>query len=529
MLRYHAAMSLGREARDRLGLLLVLVIVVGVSLPGLLARSIWHDEAITLLETADGPTDWPQDPKPAAVLKQAFQGRRGVAEMVEVLRATDIHPPVYYWALSFWKAAGGPSLEAARLFSLATTVASVVLFFLLLRSADFSRPFMPLLVFGLSTSTVHYAHEARNYSLAMMLLLLATLLAHRSLAGDRTDNARRRLGLAAAGGVAAAAAFLTSYFAVFWLAPLLLWHALLAWRRDRTLPLMFSGLFVLLGGGGFVALRLYEQLSRRPHQYAGFHGFAAELRGMVVAGLGALCGTENFWGRRLLLIVIAGLVGLTLLALTRRGVPMPGDPKVMALFTGIVVATMVGILAIDVGADKHFYQWSRYYLFALPPVALFLTRGVEAARGPVTRTGGLLLLGLLTALQLSAVNWGEERCRGATRMGAIHRSVCAAIRASPAARVAALVGVGNGRGDVWSYVYEMAGDLPVAFIDWSLEPRQVAVLASRFDEIWVLRAFDGMTRGKELAAWDALLASGQCRDEPTGLGEKVLRARCLHE
>jgi len=276
-------------------------------------------------------------------------------------------------------------------------------------------------------------------------------------------------------------------------------------------------------------MRLHEQLSRRPQQYAGFHGFAAEIRGMVVAGMGALCGTESFWGRRLLLITIAGLVGLTFLAVIRRGAGWSGDPKLMALFAGIVVATAAGILAIDVGADKHFYLWSRYYLFALPSVAILLTLGTVAASGMVARTGGFLLLGLLAVLQLSAVNWGEERCRGATRMGAIHRSVCAAIRASPAARVAALIGVGNGRGDVWSYVYEMSGDVPVAFIDWSLEPRQVAALAHRFDEIWVLRAFDGMTKGKELAAWDALRESGQCRDEPTGLGEKVLRVRCLHE
>lgn len=506
-----------------------LALVAAASAPGIVNRSIWHDEAITLLEVSDGPTPRPDRPVPAGELKAAFEGRRSTAGILEVLRETDIHPPVYYWALSWWRAAFGGSVEAARTFSLAATLVSVALLYALLRTAGAENPFPALLLFGCATFTVHLAHETRNYALGTVFLLASTRLAWRALPEDDRPLSRRSYLRAGASGVAASAAFLTGYLTIFWIVTLLGWFAVVAWRRGRALAVTLPGTAVALMSFLYLGMGLHGQLDAPgTRQDAGFDGTVAEIRGVAFSLLDVLANQEGSWGRRAVTVLAAGLLAATLWRLLRRRRDAGAlDRRLVVLLTGVIVTTAAGIAALDVMQDKHLYRASRYFAYALPALAVVLALGVaEAGRGARRVATAALLVGFV-ALQLDSVNWSSERCRGGTRMGRPHRSVAATIAASSNRPVLALIGVGNGRGDPWSWVYEMDPGVPVAFVHWTNDPAEVVAFAAEYEEVWMLRAFDGVTAGREKLVFDALLESGRFADDPPGLDPRVLRARRL--
>jgi hypothetical protein len=332
----------------KLGAILTLVILA--SAPGIVNRSIWHDEAITLLEVSDGPTPRPDRPVPASDLKAAFEGRKSASGVLEVLRETDIHPPVYEWALSWWRAAFGSSVEAARTLSLVATLVSVVFLFALLRSAGAENPFPALLLFGCATFTVHLAHETRNYALGTAFLLASTLLAWRALPEGDGPRARGSLRLAAAFGVAASAAFLTGYLTIFWIITLLGWFAIVSWRRSRALAVTLPATAAAVTSALSLGMGLQEQLDAPgTGQDAGFDGVLAEIRGVAFSLLDALANHEDFWGRRAVVVLAVGLLAATLWRLVRgRREAGALDRRLVVLFSGVIVTTAAGIAALDV-------------------------------------------------------------------------------------------------------------------------------------------------------------------------------------
>ena len=72
-----------------------------------------------------------------------------------------------------------------------------------------------------------------------------------------------------------------------------------------------------------------------------------------------------------------------------------------------------------------------------------------------------------------------------------------------------MVSVGWGRGDPWSYVYELDPDTEVVFFHWSTVTTELGRLASGYDEVWFLRASDRSISKREEKAWgEVLQASG---------------------
>ena len=72
-----------------------------------------------------------------------------------------------------------------------------------------------------------------------------------------------------------------------------------------------------------------------------------------------------------------------------------------------------------------------------------------------------------------------------------------------------MVSVGWGRGDPWSYVYELDPDTEVVFFHWSTVTAELGRLASGYDEVWFLRASDRSISKREEKAWGEILqASG---------------------
>jgi hypothetical protein len=515
------------SAAAKLGAILTLVALA--SAPGIVNRSIWHDEAITLLEVSDGPTPRPDRPVPAGELKGAFEGRKSASGILEVLRETDIHPPVYYWALSLWRAALGSSVEAARTLSLVATLVSVVFLFALLRAAGAENPFPALLLFGCATFTVHLAHETRNYALGTAFLLASTLLAWRALPGDGRPPSRGSYLRAAASGLAASAAFLTGYLTIFWIVALLGWFAIVAWRRSRGLAVMLPAMAAVVTSGLYLGMGLHGQLDAPgTGQDSGFDGILAETRGVAFSFVDILANHEGYWGRRAVTVLAVSLLAATLWRLVRgRREAGALDRRLVVFFAGVIVTSAAGIAALDVVKDKHLYRASRYFAYALPALAVLLALGVSEARRGARRLSLAVPLLAFVSLQLGSVNWSSERCRGGTRMGRPHRSVARAIAASSNRPVLALIGVGNGRGDPWSSIYEMRPDIPVVFVHWTTDPAEVVAFAAEYEEIWMLRAFDGVTAGREQLVFDALVGSGRFADDPPGLDPRVLRARRL--
>lgn len=159
-----------------------------VRLPGLYSRSVWFDEAFTLLQTAGSleSVEWPHEPTKAAELKGLFAGRPGTGELARLVRRSDVHPPVYPLALRWWRVLG-PSIEVARWFSLLFSLVGVAAFYALLRSAREEGAGVLTGLYSLATGAAHSGHEARAYAFGAAWLGIAALLAFlaRSLAGDR--------------------------------------------------------------------------------------------------------------------------------------------------------------------------------------------------------------------------------------------------------------------------------------------------------------------------------------------------------
>src|SRR3954447_25031715 len=76
-------------------------------------RGAEYDEQYTLFLTAGTARPiWPDGVFPAGAIAAAQAGHATLAQIARDLRATDVHPPLYFWAVSLWRAAFGPGLFA---------------------------------------------------------------------------------------------------------------------------------------------------------------------------------------------------------------------------------------------------------------------------------------------------------------------------------------------------------------------------------------------------------------------------------
>ncbi len=121
---------------------------------------------------------------------------RPCTEVLLAVRQRDAHPPLYYAALRLWMAASHSGLRA-RAFSAAASVATLVVFHLLVRVLLEER--WALLATGLlavSSSQVFYAQEARLYALATLFVTAGWYLLVQLIAGKRLERWPLWVGLA---------------------------------------------------------------------------------------------------------------------------------------------------------------------------------------------------------------------------------------------------------------------------------------------------------------------------------------------
>ncbi len=193
-----------------------------------------------------------------------------VKDMLQILRAVDVHPPLFFWLLHVSGLAHAP-LWMPRMLMVALGTASVVLLYFIVRLwagqlaasiAALCAAFMPILVF--------YDTWIRMYALCDALALVEFLLL--SIILTRTDlTSTQRWSLWALWSIAAVLAGYTLYLA--WFAALAQILYVLCLRRDRLMEasVAFAGAILLwtpqvpallhqlgIGGQTFAAYRGHE-------------------------------------------------------------------------------------------------------------------------------------------------------------------------------------------------------------------------------------------------------------------------------
>jgi hypothetical protein len=227
------------QLRDRLPLLLILLLGTALRLYRLGADSLWYDETVSVY-LAGSP-------------------------LGELIRHTagDIHPPGYYMLLRGWLlAAGYPTGQAdlggiglefmAGFFSLACGIALIVLVYSVARAiGGRATSLAAAAVVAVSPYNIWYSQEARMYTLAAGWGLVALYMLLKGV-GLISDTPQGRAGMLApwvAYALAAAAGLYTVYYFSFLLLALNLWGlALLLFgriRRAYTLAWLLANLAAL--------------------------------------------------------------------------------------------------------------------------------------------------------------------------------------------------------------------------------------------------------------------------------------------
>ncbi len=320
-----------------------------------LAAAAWlrgaeYDEQYTLFLTAGAARpDWPETVFPAGLIAAARAGHAGFAGIARDLRATDVHPPLYFWAVSVWREAFGPGLFTARLFSVLCGVVSLGLTGRIARRCGI-RPLSAMLVTLGCYGFVYTNAIARGFAPAEMLTLAGVTL----LLGRRP----------VAAGVMLGAACGCNYLAVFVAAA-----AAVSARAWRAVPAALP--FLALDAWFFAA-----QHGSRPDQFPPFALGPSLLRlaeYQVAAVFGGLPLYADGW-MRLAVGAAVGLAAVGLAAVIAAARPWAGGSGVR-LALAAAAAPPVGLLLLGAVFDNTPIEL-RYLSFGLPFVGLLAAFGL---------------------------------------------------------------------------------------------------------------------------------------------------------
>lgn len=177
----------------------LILLTIAMRLPELQSRSLWYDEAFSILFARQGPT---------AMLYGTITPVGGAA--------AEEHPLLYYSILWVWMKFFGEGILAVRSLSVVVSVGLLLALMKLAREI-FDQPvgLMTGLLFALSPFQIHYGQEARMYILLALFLVLAALTGWRGV----TQHSRRDIFLF---GILTALAMYTHILAIFFLVPLVL-------------------------------------------------------------------------------------------------------------------------------------------------------------------------------------------------------------------------------------------------------------------------------------------------------------------
>lgn len=462
-----------------------LLLAVSAWAPGLgfFSRSIWYDEALTLLHTA-GAGNTPEYAAPVRADDWAlvFRSRAGAGRIVDALANTSIHPPLYYLILGvLWRPVIGFSLEAVRVFSLLCSLLNVLFLFLLLRRAKVRGNWLVCLLFAFSPAFVYFAHEARNYALGSCLLTAGALFLY--ISADTPVERRKAWGWATLGGLSLGAAFLTHYLTAFVGFAVLVWFVLVSRRSLRIglVPLVLAGTCVAAG-----LPILQQQIAARSRADGSPGRVTAHPRiavsDAVQGSLENLCGWHSLPGayKSGAGIYLAGLLfsSLVFLCFFRS---RHEQSRLVTLAAGSFFISIVSMILLSVFFDSRLAS-PRYLMFGGPAAVLLVAVPVLSC-SPKCRVASMIVLLPLIALQIRSVRHNLH----VYRHGFSHRAVADEIAARSTEDAIVFIGRSNGGGNVAATVYALPGWVDVQ----ELNPNSCAETAfmtnREYTYLWLVR------------------------------------------
>jgi hypothetical protein len=169
-------------------------------------RGAEYDEQYTLFLTgAVTRPSWPAGIVTAGEVREIQAAHSGTLAIAHDLRGTDVHPPLYFWAVAGWRRLVGDSLFAARMASVVFSIVTLSLVAAIARSGGI--PVVPVVLLTVGCYGFAYTGAiARGFALAQMLSVagIAVLL-----------GAERRASWMLAAGMLLGAATFAHYLAVF--------------------------------------------------------------------------------------------------------------------------------------------------------------------------------------------------------------------------------------------------------------------------------------------------------------------------
>ena len=339
----------------------------------------------------------------------------------------DVHPPLYYYLVRLvWMSAD--SFTALRLFSVGCGLGLLALVLVAFRKNPVAALVAGAAVAGLP-GFVLFSQQLRSYSLLLLLLAVALVLAVRIFQGATDLRARILLSVVLA---LAAATHLITVFFLLALAPLLFWPARAGPARG-----WFAALLPL-GPPGLLALGLKFYFITPPETLGGGWWMTVDTT-TVLRALGEAVGWNEMpwladaWSRHAPgngWPVLAGALAAVLIALGTAWSRRPSHPLVWPLLFSAIIYT-IGVISysclfehvimmrtllpgllpflasLALGIGSHPVSWRRsvaaaavfsYVAMAATPVSRRATvpdaglRGLVAATNAVCRPGDLLLV-----------------------------------------------------------------------------------------------------------------------------------------
>jgi hypothetical protein len=308
-----------------------------------------YDEQYTLFLTA-GTTRpaWPDTAFPADTIARVQSGHASLGQIAHDLRTTDVHPPLYFWMISLWRSVFGPSLFAARLFSVLCAIVALSAVGVIARRSGI-RPVLAMLLTLGSYGFVYTGVVARGFAPAQALTLCGVALL--------TGPGGRFATLSA--GALFGAACCCNYLAVFVCA---------------TVAALVGGWLILPGAIPFLALDGWffaAQHGARVGQFPPFSLLAALPR-LGSYQVAAMFGGLPLCFEGIARIVVGAAVGvLAVTVLAAVALARPFADRRIRLLLAAGLAPAAGLLTLGAAFDNTPIEL-RYLSFGVPFLALLI-------------------------------------------------------------------------------------------------------------------------------------------------------------